>query len=129
MACCEQLICTSYKNCFKDVATLLCLFEPLYGTLNGSSTIACIIILASKGTMPYFKVGSVSLNLVDSKEAAAKPYFQYLMMDFGLSADHIKEDMCELCDKRCLLASGSYGRFREGNTVGITSTIFAMGKI
>ena len=75
MACCEKLINTSYKNRLKDVAKLLGLFEPLYGTLNGSSIVACIIILASKGTTPYFKVGSVSLNLVDYEEATAKQYF------------------------------------------------------
>jgi hypothetical protein len=49
-------------------------------------------------------------------------------MDFGLSTDHLKKEICEPCHKRCLLDSWSYGRFREGNSIEIQPRSFALGE-
>ena len=70
MACFEEINTTTYKTLLKDVAKLLGVFDPLYGTLNGDPTVACHIILSSQGPTTYFKVGKVSTNLIDFEESA-----------------------------------------------------------
>ena len=44
MANCEKIIATPYKRLLNHVNRLLGLLDPLYGTLNCNTIVACVII-------------------------------------------------------------------------------------
>ena len=108
MASCKKFTTSSNKKMLKDVTKLLGFGEPLYGTLNGNSDVACIVILTSNGGTPYFRVGHVSINLIASEESAAAHCLQTLVNDFDLCIEHMTTDkcaQCEQCEKSFLVSS------------------------
>ena len=64
MANCEKIIATFYKRLLNHVSRLFGLLDPLYGTLNGNTVVACVIIVADEGRITYSKVGRESMNLI-----------------------------------------------------------------
>ena len=61
----------SYKGLLKEVTMLLGFLEPLYGTLNVASNVACVVVLGREGASPYFRVCKVCADLLESEESAA----------------------------------------------------------
>jgi hypothetical protein len=87
------------KKLLSDVTKLLGFSEPLYGTLNGNSHVACVVIFTSKGALPYFRVGHVSMNLIGSEESAAGHCLQSLVKDFVVCTEHMDTGMGRLCEQ------------------------------
>ena len=99
MASCKTINIGSNKKMLKDVTQLLGFCEPLYGTLNGNSHVACVISFTSNGGMPYFRVGHVSMSLIASEESAAEHCLQTLVNDFDLCIEPKNTDKCEQCEQ------------------------------
>ena len=83
MADCEKIIATSYKRLLNHVSRLLGLLDPLYGTLNGNTVVACVIIVVDEGGITYLKVGRESKKLIALDESAATHCFHAMVADFG----------------------------------------------
>jgi hypothetical protein len=126
----EQIPTDSYKNLLKDVAKSLGFFDPLYGSLNGDSSVACVVIFSSEGNQTYFKVGSVSMDVSESEESAAKHCLQALATDFALCLAHLNNatyEHCEQCERFFTFSSKVTGDVRGLYHDGVRSHHLALG--
>ena len=89
----------SYKGLVKEVTTLLGFLEPLYSTLNAASNAACVVVFGREGANPYFRVGKVCADLLESEESAVDHCLQTLVTTFGLCVRHMAKPKCEQCEK------------------------------
>lgn len=78
MASCKKIATGSNKKMFRDVTKLLGFCEPLYGTLNGNSHVAYVVIFTGIEGISYFRVRHVSMNLIAAKESATEQYLKFL---------------------------------------------------
>ena len=88
----------SYKGLLKEVTMLMGFLEPLYGTLNVVSNMACVV-LGREGATPYFRVGKVCADLLESEESTVDHCLQTLVTTFGLCFEYMAMPKCEQCEK------------------------------
>ena len=60
---------------------------------------ACVVVFGREGASPYFRVGKVCADLLESEESAVDHCLQTLVATFGLCIEHMATAKCEQCEK------------------------------